>query len=191
VLTHYDIVTVTGECDEAARAAAIYDTEIDTLRLLPRDGMLRILLVELIGRNTQHTGRSDGVKVEAASIGITHPPIARNFRHIMSSQGNDMSDHSENGMDRRRFINGVGVALLTVQVLPWIAHASASPSDGNIVAENLIIHSGPGFVPHTHDLLVPYALLKAPPREGVKLESTMSLFHTHDVVLSQEILQPA
>ena len=99
-----------------------------------------------------------------------------------------MSDHSENGMDRRRFINGVGVALLTVQVLPWIAHASASPSDGNIAAENLIIHSGPGFVPHTHDLLVPYALLKAPPREGVKLESTMSLFHTHDVVLSQEQL---
>ena len=99
-----------------------------------------------------------------------------------------MSDHSENGMDRRRFINGVGVALLTVQVLPWIAHASASPSDGNIAAENLIIHSGPGFVPHTHDLLVPYALLKAPPREGVKLESTMSLFHTHDVVLTQEQL---
>jgi len=91
-------------------------------------------------------------------------------------------------MDRRRFINGVGVALLTVQVLPWIAHASASPSDGNIAAENLIIHSGPGFVPHTHDLLVPYALLKVPPREGVKLESTMSLFHTHDVVLSQEQL---
>ncbi len=99
-----------------------------------------------------------------------------------------MSDHSENGIDRRRFINGVGVALLTVQVLPWIAHASASPTDGNIAAENLIIHSGPGFVPHTHDLLVPYALLKAPPREGVRLESTMSLFHTHDVVLSQEQL---
>lgn len=99
-----------------------------------------------------------------------------------------MSDHSENGMDRRRFINGVGVAILTAQVLPWIAHASASPSDGNTAAENLIIHSGPGFVPHTHDLLVPYALLKAPPREGVKLESTMSLFHTHDVVLSHEQL---
>jgi hypothetical protein len=106
----------------------------------------------------------------------------------MSSQGNDMSDHNENGMDRRRFVNGVGVALLTAQVFPWIAHTSASPSDGKIAAENLIIHSGPGFVPHTHDLLVPYALLKAPPREGVKLESTMSLFHTHDVVLSQEQL---
>ncbi len=99
-----------------------------------------------------------------------------------------MSDHSENGMDRRRFINGVGVAFLTAQVLPWIAHASASPSDGNIAAANLVIHSGPGFVPHTHDLLVPYALLKAPPRQGGKLESTMSLFHTHDVVLSQEQL---
>src|SRR5262245_27561006 len=51
------IITPALECDEAGRAAAIYDAEIDSLRLLPRDGMLRILLVELVGRNTQQTGR--------------------------------------------------------------------------------------------------------------------------------------
>ena len=87
------------------------------------------------------------------------------------------------GVDRRRFIQGAGVAILTV------ACASGdSRGDGNQAAENLIIHSGPGKVPHTHDLLIPYAVLNVPPLQGVKLESTRALFHTHDVVLSQEQL---
>jgi len=92
-------------------------------------------------------------------------------------------------MDRRRFIEGVGVAVLTVQLLPLIAHASEhSPSDGNEAADNLIIHSGPGFIPHVHDLLIPRAVLDAPPLQGVTLETTKALFHTHDVVLTQEQL---
>ena len=92
-------------------------------------------------------------------------------------------------LDRREFIKGVGVAVLTVQCLPLIGCAPGnSPSDGDEAAENLIIHSGPGFVPHTHDLLVPYAVLKAPPPQGVKLESTRALFHTHILVLTQEQL---
>jgi hypothetical protein len=93
------------------------------------------------------------------------------------------------GMDRRKFIKGVGVAVLTVQCLPLIAHASGnSPSDGNEAADNLIVHSGPGFIPHTHDLLIPYAVLNAPPLEGVQLETTKALFHKHNVVLTQEQL---
>jgi hypothetical protein len=93
------------------------------------------------------------------------------------------------GMDRRRFIEAVGVAVLTVQFLPLIAHASGkSPSDGNEAADNLIIHSGPGFIPHTHDLLIPYAVLNAPPLQGVKLETTKALFHRHILVLTQEQL---
>ncbi len=106
-----------------------------------------------------------------------------------------MSDRSEmvsvgfDDVDRRRFIKGVGVAVLTVQCLPLIACASGtSASDGNEGADNLIIHSGRGFVPHTHDLLIPYAVLKAPPLQGVRLESTRALFHTHILVLSQEQL---
>jgi len=92
-------------------------------------------------------------------------------------------------MDRRRFIEGVGVAVLTVQLLPLITHASGnSPSEGNKAADNLVIHSGPGFIPHVHDLLIPYAVLNAPPLQGVKLETTKALFHTHDVVLTQEQL---
>jgi hypothetical protein len=110
-----------------------------------------------------------------------------------------MSDRSEmvsvrdfemnQGVDRRRFIEGVGCAVLTAQLLPLIAHASGdSPSDGNEAADNLIIHSGPGFIPHVHDLLIPYAVLDAPPLQGVKLESTRALFHTHELVLTQEQL---
>lgn len=93
------------------------------------------------------------------------------------------------GMDRRTFIEGVGVAVLTVQMLPLIANCSgSSPTEGNEDADNLIIHSGPGFVPHVHDLLIPYAVLRAPPLEGVKLESTRALFHTHELVLTHEQL---
>jgi hypothetical protein len=99
-----------------------------------------------------------------------------------------MSDSSQE-VDRRRFIAGAGVAILTVQCLSLLAHASGnSPSDSSEAADNLIIHSGPGFIPHSHDLLIPYAALSAPPLQGVTLESTRALFHTHDVVLTQEEL---
>jgi hypothetical protein len=51
-------------------------------------------------------------------------------------------------IDRRQFVKGVGFAVLTVQCLPLIAHASGpSPSDGKEAADNLIIHSSSGFVP--------------------------------------------
>ena len=93
------------------------------------------------------------------------------------------------GIDRRKFIKGVVVAVLTVQCLPLIAHASGdSPSGGNEAANNLIIRSGPGLIPHTHDLLIPYAVLKAPPLQGVELETTKALFHRHDVMMTQEQL---
>ena len=91
--------------------------------------------------------------------------------------------------DRRNFIKGVGFAVLTVQCLPLIAHASGnSPRDGNEAADNLIIHSSSGFVPHVHDLLIPYAVLNAPPPQGVELKTTEALFHAHKVVLTQKEL---
>ena len=92
-------------------------------------------------------------------------------------------------LDRREFIKGVGFAVLTVQCLPLIAQASGnSPSDGNEAADNLIIHSSSGFVPHVHDLLIPYAVLNAPPLQGVELKTTQALFHAHKVVLTQKEL---
>jgi hypothetical protein len=76
----------------------------------------------------------------------------------------NMRDHSEIRTDRRGFIKGVGGAFLTVQSLSSMAHASgSSPS-----AASLTIRSGSGFVPHTHDLLIPYAVLHAPPSRGVR-----------------------
>ena len=91
--------------------------------------------------------------------------------------------------DRRKFIKGVGFAVLTVQCLPLIAHASGhSPSAGNKDADHLVIHSTSGFVPHVHDLLIPYAVLNTPPPQGVELTSTQAFFHTHRMVLTQKQL---
>jgi hypothetical protein len=92
-------------------------------------------------------------------------------------------------VDRRQFIKGVGVAVLTVQCLPWIAHASGdSPSDGKDTADNLIIRSGPGLMSHVHDLLIPHAVLETPPLQGVELETTQALLHRHSIALTREQL---
>jgi len=95
----------------------------------------------------------------------------------------------ELGADRRGFIKRAGLALLTMQLLPSVARATESaPGDAKDAADNLIIRSGQGFVPHTHDLWIPYALLRTPPAEGVTLISTRSRDHTHQVVLSHDQL---
>ena len=92
-------------------------------------------------------------------------------------------------VDRRQFVKGVGVAVLTVQCLPLIAHASGnSPSDGKDTADNLIIRSGPGLMSHVHDLLIPYAVLKTPPLQGVELKTTQALLHRHSIALTPEQL---
>lgn len=100
-----------------------------------------------------------------------------------------MTDVHAVGTYRRGFIKRAGAALLMVQLLPSITYAAANPTgDGNTSANNLIIRSGPGFVPHTHDLWIPYAVLRAPPLRGVSLVSTRALGHTHELVLTHEQL---
>jgi hypothetical protein len=113
---------------------------------------------------------------------MTKPSERVNVHHVV--------DHGEEATaDRRRFVKGVGVAVLTLQILPLIACASGNaPSDGNETADDLIIHSSSGFVSHVHDLLIPYAVLKAPPRQGVELKTTQALFHRHTVMLTREQL---
>jgi len=91
------------------------------------------------------------------------------------------------GMDRRKFIKGVGVAVLSVHFLPLVARASGS--DEGDAENNLIIHSGPGLFSHAHDLLIPYAVLREPPVGGVKLKTTRALLHTHEVTLTQDELR--
>src|SRR5262249_45858656 len=73
--------------------------------------------------------------------------------------------------------------------LPLIAHASGIPlSDADATAENLMIHLGPGFLSHVHDLTIPYALLQSPPVEGVELTTTQAMLHRHIVKLTQDQL---
>lgn len=91
--------------------------------------------------------------------------------------------------DRRHLLEKAGLVLLAVQLLPSIARSSqALPRATSNPADALVVRSGPGFVPHTHDLWIPFALLKAPPSEGVKLTSTPSRGHTHEVALSRDEL---
>lgn len=93
------------------------------------------------------------------------------------------------GADRRGFIKRVGLALLSVRLLPSVARAQDhATGDSNDAAGNLIIRSGQGFVPHTHDLWIPYATLRSPPPQGVTLISTKARDHTHEVVLSHDQL---
>jgi hypothetical protein len=99
-----------------------------------------------------------------------------------------MTDDAFNGWDRRKLITGVGVAFLAVRYLPSCSRTVESASEKNRSAENLLIHSSRGFVGHSHDLLIPYAVLNAPPLEGIRLESTPGLFHTHSVALTREQL---
>src|SRR3954466_9266812 len=90
--------------------------------------------------------------------------------------------------DRREFFQGLGMALLTVQCLPFTAHAAGNHAGGDEPGGNLIIQSGPGLFDHMHDLLIPYAILKAPPLKGVQLTSTEAMLHRHNIALTQKEL---
>lgn len=87
--------------------------------------------------------------------------------------------------DRRRFVKQVGLAVLSVQVLPLVAGAETNSPSAD---DGLMIHSGPGAFGHVHELLVPFAALREPPRDGVQLISTKALLHTHSVSLTQQEL---
>jgi len=81
--------------------------------------------------------------------------------------------------NRRAFIASAGIGLIALRCLPAIAAnaKAASPRD-------LAIRSSPGLFSHTHDLLISGADLRNPPPLGVRIVSTMALFHTHDFLLT-------
>jgi hypothetical protein len=90
--------------------------------------------------------------------------------------------------DRRRFLGALGVAVLSVECLPAIVLASGDANQGGVADDPVVIHSGPGAFSHVHDLLIPYALLRTPPRAGVVLTSTKALLHRHAITLTQREL---
>jgi hypothetical protein len=92
-------------------------------------------------------------------------------------------------VDRRQFLNRLGIAVLTVQCLSangldsedWHRGTTGAPDD-------LLIHSSPGAFSHEHDLLIPMAVIKTPPRQGVQLTSSKALLHRHPISLTQKEL---
>ena len=114
---------------------------------------------------------------------MTKPSEIVNVQHLVDGVDQAVA------LDRRKFIQGIGFAVLTAQCLSLIACASGnSPRDSDQAANNLIIHSSSGTLSHVHDLLIPYAVLNAPPLQGVELKTTQAMFHMHQVVLTQEQL---
>lgn len=88
--------------------------------------------------------------------------------------------------DRRRFVKGVGMAVLTVHCLPLLSCAAdPSPLETAGAPDGLKILSSPGKFGHVHDLLIPLALLSAPPVQGVELTTGKAFLHQHNVRLSQ------
>jgi len=93
------------------------------------------------------------------------------------------------GWDRRAFLKGLTFAVLSVQSLALIGCESGDPPlDEKIRDNNLVLRSSPGKFEHTHELVIPYELLRTPPRDGVTLLSSKGLFHRHEIVLDQEDL---
>ena len=90
------------------------------------------------------------------------------------------------GHDRRTFLQGMGIAVLAAHSLTLIGCESGDPPIDD--RKNLILHSSPGKFDHVHDLLIPYALLETPPSEGVKLLTTKSVFHRHEIALTADEL---
>jgi hypothetical protein len=91
-------------------------------------------------------------------------------------------------LERRRFLKNLGLAVLTVQSLPLMANAAGMSWLEGQTGPDLVIHSGPGLISHVHDLLIPYAVLKAPPLKGIELTTTQALLHRHTVSLTREQL---
>lgn len=92
--------------------------------------------------------------------------------------------HLKTTMNRRKFVQGLGLVALTVTVLPATGEAQSA-----LGLDALTIRSGPGrFIEHYHDLQIPYQLLRLPPAEGVVLSTSRTLVHTHRVRLTQQQL---
>ena len=133
------------------------------------------------------------MKIKLTSVNVDQDKALRFYAEVLgfAKKADFMVDGVDEAiaLDRRKFIKGVGFAVLTAQCLSLIACASGnSPSDGDKAADNLIIHSSSGTLSHVHDLPIPYAVLSAPPLQGVEFKTTQAMFHMHQVVLTQQQL---
>jgi hypothetical protein len=94
--------------------------------------------------------------------------------------------HEGGGVDRRQFLNQLGIAVLTVHCFAANAFASEhAQRDSAPAPDDLRIHSSPGAFSHEHELLIPMAAINAPPPRGVRLVSTKALLHRHPIALTQ------
>ena len=92
-----------------------------------------------------------------------------------------------NIIQRRRFLELLGYAALSVQIVPLTGDASAAqtaPADSLAVTSSRNSKLG-RWAYHSHILYVPLQLFRAPPQQGVTLSTTWTFLHFHRVALTQ------
>jgi len=92
-------------------------------------------------------------------------------------------------LDRRKFVKGVGMAILAVQSRSLFAGEPVRSRADQDSGDGLVIQSGPGLFSHVHELQIPSRVLKAPPLDGIELTTSEALFHSHSVALTHEELR--
>jgi len=88
---------------------------------------------------------------------------------------------------RREFLKLLGLAALSVQVMPLSGCASGeepAPADSLAVTSSLNSKLG-RWVYHSHVLYVPLQLFREPPPDGATLSTTRTYFHSHRVELTR------
>jgi hypothetical protein len=92
-----------------------------------------------------------------------------------------------NTLRRRRFLELLGYAALSVQLLPLTGCSSAveAPPDDSLAVTSSRNSKVGRWADHAHILYVPLQLMSAPPRKGVTLSTTRMFLHSHEVALTE------
>jgi hypothetical protein len=90
-------------------------------------------------------------------------------------------------MDRRKFLIGLGMALIAGPAVISLKGCGSSSSDNAAAPANgFSVTSNPDNTGHTHNVAIPLADLATPPSGGATYTSDGS--HTHQITLTQQQL---
>ena len=93
-------------------------------------------------------------------------------------------------MDRRKFLIGLGIALIAGPAAISLKGCGGSSSSDNTAApaNSFSVTSNPDNTGHTHNVVILFADLTTPPSGGKTYTSTISGGHVHQITLTQQQL---
>src|SRR3569623_888294 len=106
--------------------------------------------------------RSHILQVSLVSLsGSIHRDTGAQMRRDEGAVSGDVTHDTDEiiGLDRRRFLNMLGMAVLTVRCIHANAFDTVVWLQGTAAADDLIVHSGPGALSHRHDLVIPMSVI--------------------------------